>query len=236
MNCLGFLGFGGTDSGFVKRHIQFLPVERMRDNDDGKAWKPLIDIINDDSHHGTSPVQSTINFEAKKQPIETIQKCADISTESKAIIGPLPFLHRSSPISNPKSSEELLTTYKSLYNDAQSVVHNFYPELGSPPEISPNPTNGSARARISYNLAMTTHCMMICPRRSEGAVIVKSTSGQSSVSVGDEQIGPIALNGTLLAGTLLVKTSDEWDALRGPGGPKALEGVLQDVGIPPNAR
>lgn len=47
-----------------------------------------------------------------------------------------------------------------------------------------------------------------------------------------DQIGPIALNGTILAGTLMVKTEEEWDALRGPDGPWILGNILREVGIP----
>ena len=47
-----------------------------------------------------------------------------------------------------------------------------------------------------------------------------------------KQIGPIAVNGTLLAGTLMVKTEEEWDALRGIGGSKSLEDIFGEIGIP----
>lgn len=46
------------------------------------------------------------------------------------------------------------------------------------------------------------------------------------------QIGPVAVNGTILAGTLMVKTEEEWHALRGALGPKRLEAILGEVGFP----
>ena len=46
------------------------------------------------------------------------------------------------------------------------------------------------------------------------------------------QIGPVALNGTLLAGTVMVKTEEEWNALRGDEGETRLNKILVDVGVP----
>lgn len=46
-------------------------------------------------------------------------------------------------------------------------------------------------------------------------------------------IGPVALNGTMLAGTLMVKMETEWDALRGDNGARYLKRILEDVGVPP---
>lgn len=48
-------------------------------------------------------------------------------------------------------------------------------------------------------------------------------------------LGPVAVNGTVLGGTVMVRTGEEWDALRGGGGGgggRLLEEVLEAVGIP----
>jgi ATP adenylyltransferase len=75
-------------------------------------------------------------------------------------------------------------------------------------------------AMISYNLAMTRDTMVLVPRTAEGG------------SVSDEEgreVGWLALNGTVLAGTALVKSQAEWDALRrDPGQVKA---VLGSIGV-----
>jgi sulfate adenylyltransferase (ADP) / ATP adenylyltransferase len=63
--------------------------------------------------------------------------------------------------------------------------------------------------------------MVLCPRLSEGLEIKGSN---------DSLIGPIALNGTLLGGTLLVKSEAEWDALRNDE--KKLKDILQAIGVP----
>lgn len=80
------------------------------------------------------------------------------------------------------------------------------------------------RANISYNLAMTTTAMAICPRTSESARLADLTSNENQSS------GVVALNGTILAGTLMVKTKSEWDRLR--QNPEQLRDLLRSVGVP----
>jgi ATP adenylyltransferase len=62
--------------------------------------------------------------------------------------------------------------------------------------------------------------MVVCPRTLEGPMI-KSSKGES--------IGPVSLNGTLLAGTLLVKSEAEWDTLHDDE--SKLSDVLGSIGI-----
>jgi len=62
--------------------------------------------------------------------------------------------------------------------------------------------------------------MVLCPRLSEGLEINDSNGGL---------IGPISLNGTILGGTLLVKTVQEWDAIRKDE--EKLKDILQAIGI-----
>lgn len=81
-----------------------------------------------------------------------------------------------------------------------------------------------AEARISYNLAMTKDSMVIMPRTAEGAA-VRDKQGR--------EVGRIALNGTVLAGTALVKSEAEWEALRDD--PEQLEEILGQIGVGPAA-
>ena len=85
-------------------------------------------------------------------------------------------------------------------------------------------TSNESRANISYNLAMTTTTMAICPRTSESGRLANATSDE------DQSSGVVALNGTLLAGTLMVKTKSEWDRLR--QNPEQLRDLLRSVGVP----
>lgn len=88
----------------------------------------------------------------------------------------------------------------------------------------PAPSVGSS-SPISYNLGITNRGMVVCPRTSEG-LIIKTSKGDS--------IGPVALNGTLLAGTLLVKSEVEWDTLRGDE--SKLHEILGSIGINSNKK
>jgi ATP adenylyltransferase len=47
-----------------------------------------------------------------------------------------------------------------------------------------------------------------------------------------EEIGSVALNGTVLGGTLLVKSEAEWNALRNDE--SKLKGILSAIGFPPS--
>ena len=63
--------------------------------------------------------------------------------------------------------------------------------------------------------------MALCPRRQAGSILRHPDQ--------DEEMGIVELNGTLLAGTAMVKTREEWTFLR--GGEGRLDGVLRDVGF-----
>jgi sulfate adenylyltransferase (ADP) / ATP adenylyltransferase len=108
--------------------------------------------------------------------------------------------------------------YMELYQAAEKAVQEF---IGSNPSykhlINPNAGTGE----ISYNLSMTSSAMGICPRRSEGLVIPRETS---------EESGFVALNGTMLAGTLMVKSPEEWKSLQTSSA--AFDSVLEAIGIP----
>lgn len=71
---------------------------------------------------------------------------------------------------------------------------------------------------------MTTEGMVILPRRSEGTML-KRPDGT--------EIGFVALNGTTLGGTMMVKHQEEWDVLRSQQG--KLDSILDAIGIPTDA-
>lgn len=80
-------------------------------------------------------------------------------------------------------------------------------------------------AKVDYNLAMTRDAMVIAPRVAEGTTV--SAVGDNGAR---EVVGKLALNGTVLAGTALVKTQAEWDALRAE--PDQLLEILGRIGLP----
>ncbi|KAI1104204.1 HIT-like protein [Jackrogersella minutella] len=160
------------------RHLQLLPVERMRDGledvDRGSEWSVLVERL----------------AEAGKAP--------------------LPFNVFTATIRSDMSPEERHNAYLELYRRAVKTV---FPD---------REVRSEGEAEISYNFAMTSNTMALCPRTAEG-LKVKNKSG--------EDVGELSLNGTVLAGTALVKTQAEWDALRED--PDMLLDVLKKIGLPP---
>lgn len=164
------------------RHIQFLPIEKMHQNEpETQNWQLLLDILS-----------------------------SNPSTKST-----LPFTVLTSPLPKNPSPSHLHATYKTLYTQALSMVENHTP---------PNPSNPDPDPKtlpISYNLALTTTSMALCPRLRDGKTVYRDDGSE---------IGVVALNGTVLGGTLMVKGEEEWDVLR--GGPEVLDAVLGEIGIP----
>ena len=202
--------FSGASQGH--RHLQFLPVEGMRDQeletlsitdgqDNGVKWRPLIDLLDEE---GTA-------------------------TEQK-----LPFQCFHTKLSPGITSQELLHTYLDLYHKAVAAIHSHptsYNNPNTPSSPSEKPLSNPSRtpSEIGYNLAMTKSTMVICPRRSEG-LEMKALSDGKIWKKGDV-IGKVELNGTILAGTLMVKNEIEWDYLRGEDGEAALRELLGEIGI-----
>ncbi|KAI1393819.1 HIT-like protein [Hypoxylon trugodes] len=159
------------------RHLQLLPVSRMKDGLSGVAggsdWRVLADNLTESDEELPFRV-----FTARMHP--------DMSAEER---------HRA---------------YLELYRDAVRAV------------LPDAKVRDEGEAQISYNVAMTSNSLVICPRMAEGAAI-KNKSG--------EDVGEVSLNGTVLAGTALVKNQAEWDALR--ENPDMLLDVLKAIGVPP---
>ena len=134
----------------------------------------------------------------------------------------LPFLHYGARLQPDTSAEELRSTYLRLYRKAQEAVESFRLAGG---HVEPE-KSGQDGASISYNLALTTSLMVICPRRSEGSSLWTGLGAKGD----NGNVGIIALNGTILAGTLMVKAEDEWHELRNH--PEQLEDLLRATCIP----
>ncbi|KAI8964057.1 HIT-like protein [Daldinia sp. FL1419] len=159
------------------RHLQLLPVERMRDGleevDRGSDWSVLAERV----------------------------------TESEKA---LPFKVFTANIRSDMTADERHGAYLELYRNAVKAAF---------PDKQPS---GEGEAVLSYNFAMTSDSIALCPRTAEGAMI-KDKLGQD--------VGVVSLNGTVLAGTTLVKNEVEWDVLRED--PDQLLNVLKGIGLPP---
>lgn len=130
----------------------------------------------------------------------------------------IPFAHFGRRFDGEPTGEQLVKIYNELYSLAKDAVNGFIAR--NPNELALHPTEGGDSS-ISYNLAMTTEGMVVLPRRSEGTWL-QSPEGT--------EIGFVALNGTTLGGTMLVKDQEEWDALRSQRG--KLDSILNAIGIP----
>ncbi|PHH53209.1 Protein APA1 [Ceratocystis fimbriata CBS 114723] len=150
-------------------------------------------------------------------PMSSLYDCLSASTPWSPLIDSvqqptasqdIPIHLFTKPVSDNPTKNELFDTYLGLYAQACKAV------LGAETEV---PSTG--KALISYNFSLTGKTMALCPRISEGARI--------GVEHG---AGKIQLNGTILAGTALVKNEAEWVALRKD--PSIFEDVLRKVGVP----
>lgn len=110
------------------------------------------------------------------------------------------------------SSKMLHETYTALYTKACRLV------LG----LAAANSSANIHCSISYNMGFTDRVMVLCPRGSEG-IEVKNSKGES--------IGAVALNGTVLGGTLLVKKEAEYNALRNDQ--SKLIDILGAIGFSP---
>lgn len=152
----------------------------------------------------------------------------DDDDDGKASITPttasLPFAVFAERLRPEMSASDLRAAYIRLYRRACASA-----SAGRPP---PEEEDGGVEAQISYNLAMTRKAMVLCPRTAEGGDVVAATRRGGSEE-GKEEVGKLALNGTVLAGTALVKSRDEWDALRADGG-QQLWDILGGIGVSPS--
>ncbi|KAK1833564.1 bifunctional AP-4-A phosphorylase/ADP sulfurylase [Podospora conica] len=119
----------------------------------------------------------------------------------------VPFRVFAAAVGGGMSGEEMRGVYLGLYRRACEA-------------LGVEGGDGEGEARVSYNMAMTKDVMVVMPRVAEGAEV---RDGEGRV------VGKLALNGTVLAGTGLVKSREEWEALRAD--PGQVEGVLRRIGV-----
>ncbi|KAG5925938.1 hypothetical protein E4U53_003195, partial [Claviceps sorghi] len=166
------------------RHVQFLPVEHMREGlpggsgTDGPRWSVL-------------------------------------AGRAAEVEGRMPFVVFAGEVRRGMSPEEVHGVYLRLYREGCRAVMR----AGGLRDGGDAPAGGPAL--MSYNLALTGTSMVLCPRLAEGGPVVDRRGAE---------VGRLGVNGTVLAGTALVKSEAEWEALRErPGG---LADVLRGIGIP----
>jgi len=116
------------------------------------------------------------------------------------------------------SGADLLRIYSDLFEKAVKSVKHFVER--SPDGLSLHDTTDGSQP-ISYNLALTNEVMILCPRR-KGGDIVRRADGT--------ELDNVELNGTLLAGTLMVKNEESYNLLKVDA--SQLETILESIGLP----
>lgn len=130
----------------------------------------------------------------------------------------LPFAHFGIRLPLEPTGSHLLSVYNHLYQAARKTVDDF---IAADPNNFALHSTDDGSLPISYNMAMTTAGMAILPRRSEGGMLRRDDG---------TDVGFIALNGTTLGGTLMVKHQEQWDVLRSQ--PEKLDSILEAISIP----
>lgn len=195
----------GPESGASQphRHIQFLPVEAMTEQ----------------------PIDGTGTDGLAWRPlIDMIMESKSRTQSEYRCLDELPFAHFALPLPPNPSADILHAIYLSLYRAAVLTA-----KAAEDTNLNGDGAQPSGPAAISHNLAMTESAMMICPRRNETAHISvdKNAAGGDDGSIVES--GILALNGTILAGTFMVKAEAEWNELR--RNPEILVGALGTVGF-----
>jgi sulfate adenylyltransferase (ADP) / ATP adenylyltransferase len=200
-------------------------IEAYYDSHDSAG--ELFAFFNSGPHSGASQPHRHIQL----LPVEQMKagltdpKEWDVLADKLSSATDVPFATFSRPIAGITPTE-LHRAYLALFGEALEATKAFAAQHPERDDIFT--ALGDDAAPISYNMAMTRSTLVICPRIAEGAVI--STQGAQTA-------GKLSLNGTVLAGTALVKAESEWDALRldEAGGATSLATVLSKIGIPNGA-
>ncbi len=175
----------------IHRHLQFLPNQDMLlGSQPNDGWKLLIRSMRSQAH-----------------------------SHLPLLCNPaLPFIHFATRLDAGISPASLYSKYLMLMRAAlsasQSLPGEVSRDLDDHVKIAEN-----GRTTFSYNLALTTDTMAICPRKSESASIE-----------GLNEDHEVAINGTILGGTLMVKNETEWNTLR--QNPHMLDSILESIGYP----
>ncbi|KAM0436663.1 hypothetical protein ACHAPT_002372 [Fusarium lateritium] len=113
--------------------------------------------------------------------------------------------------------DKLHAVYLDMYHKACMVeaTATRYPKHDDVPQ-----TEGAAR--ISYNLAMTKDTMVLLPRCNDKVRLMDDLGEPLGVE--------LSVNGTVLAGTVLVKDSLAFETIRSH--PEALQRALHHIGVP----
>lgn len=175
----------------LHRHLQFLPTQDMLiGNEERDGWGLVIRSMTSKAHPRLPLLHNPL----------------------------LPIVHFAIKLEQGISSSSLHSKYMMLMRAALLASTSSSNSLQAG-RLDEAQVANNGPARFSYNLALTSDMMAICPRRTESALI-PGLSDDHDVSI----------NGTILSGTLMVKNEKEWHALL--QNPHLLDDMLEAIGYP----
>ncbi|KAG9233998.1 hypothetical protein BJ875DRAFT_28226 [Amylocarpus encephaloides] len=186
-----------------------------------ESGEELFGFFNSGDHSGASQPHRHIQFlpvESMHSGIEvglTWNVLADKLTSTKD----LPFQYFVSAIPQDATPSHLHSLYVVMHEAACRISQEPRSASATAPIVL-SETRRVSESPINYNLGLTDRVMVLFPRVSEG-IGIETEEGKV--------VGPISINGTILGGTLLVKSNDEWETLRSD--PTKLKTILSAIGI-----
>lgn len=123
----------------------------------------------------------------------------------------LPFIHFAVYLGDHPSPADMLQKYQLLLQAAVAGINGRVNNVS----LENARIEVQGRTTLSYNLAITTKLMAILPRRQESTRVLEAAESE------------IAINGTVLAGTMMVKAEEEWQRLRQE--PNMVQRILRDI-------
>jgi sulfate adenylyltransferase (ADP) / ATP adenylyltransferase len=200
-------------------------IQSWRESSSEGVERQLFGFFNSGEHSGASqahrhvqfiPVESiTVESAGTDKPNKTWTLLMTRLSEDRLSV---PFTYYWSPLPKDPSAATLYQIYTNLYNAAQAAVIEYIKRHPGELEIQDSEHGSSG---FSYNLGITASEMFICPRRKEGAAL-KNDEGV--------EVGFAALNGSLLAGSMMVKHQQEWECVKSR--PGIVDEILEAIGIP----
>ena len=193
--------YSGASQGH--RHLQFLPIEGMKDQEE----------------QGSGPGE-----EGRRTAWWPL---VDLMGEP-GVADNVPFQCFHVRLGDQPAPEELFHMYLGLYHKAVVAVMERRGRQRSPSPKVDVAVNATA-SEISYNLAMTVNTLALCPRMNEGFNMKAAFDGTEWRK--SDPIGRVEVNGTILAGTLMVKNEQEWGYLRENKNQRPLKDLLEAIGV-----
>lgn len=195
----------------------------------------LFGFFNSGEHSGASQPHRHVQF------IPVNQMLVDLEEKDKKAWKPLPahgdrlrdmqdkipFIYFTAPLKGFETASQLHKTYLALLEVAKQAVSLYLsPDPDAEDIDADKDLPETEEVPFSYNMAFMDRLMVTLPRISSGSAIENDN---------EKGKGYVELNGTVLAGTLLVKEKEVYDKFEGDEGTRLLEEVLGGIGIPVGA-